>query len=92
MMEEEKEYIQVEFEDGDVEQLEIIADVMSQRDNKHYVLLSNGQTSEEDVDIVIGALNKTEDGEVYMDYVNDKNEIDYVMALVNKKIEGESNE
>ena len=54
MVENEREFIEVENLNGEIEKVEIFAEIKSERDDKVYVLLTPDKTIEEEVNMAIG--------------------------------------
>ena len=83
MNELEKEYLEIENEAGEVQVVEIICTIPSERDNKEYVILTPDEEIGEEVNIIVGTLRE-ENGEKIFTEVEDDEEYEYVVSLMEK--------
>lgn len=81
---EERTIVKVKDENGDVEEIEIISQISSTRDDKEYIIYTTDKQIEDEVNINVGIIN---DG--FLEVIEDNDEIDYVMSLIENVVEGE---
>ena len=84
MNSEERTIVNVKDDNGDVEEIEIISQILSTRDDKEYIIYTMDKQIEDEVNINVGIIN---DG--FLEVIEDNDEIDYVMSLVDGIVEGE---
>lgn len=84
-MNEERQFIEVENLNGEIEKVEIFAKVKSQRDGKVYVLLTPDETIEENVNMTIGYIYE-ENGRMNLELVENQEELNYVYSLINNAL------
>lgn len=82
-MNDEREFIEIINADGSIDKVEFIGTINSKRDNKIYALLTDDEVIGEEVNVIFGRVYE-EDGKEYIDYLNDKEEIDYVNSLLDE--------
>jgi hypothetical protein len=82
-MNEEREFIEIVNADGSIDTVEFIGTVESKRDNKIYALLTEDEVISDEVNVFFGIVYE-EDGKQYIDYLTDKEEIDYVNSLLDE--------
>ena len=82
-MKEERNFIEIEGADGSVDVVEFIGTINSKRDDKVYALLTDDEVIGEDVNVTFGYIYE-ENGKEYIDYLKDKEEIDYVNSLLDE--------
>jgi hypothetical protein len=80
---EEREFIEIENADGSIDFVELIGVIESKRDDKVYAILTADKEIKEEVNVIFGIMYK-EDGKDYIDYLTDKEEIDYVNSLLDE--------
>ena len=81
----ERQFIEVENLNGEIEQVEIFAEIKSQRDDKVYVLITSDETIEEEVNMTVGYIYE-EDGKMNLELVESAEELNYVYSLINKSL------
>lgn len=84
-MEEERQFIEVENLNGEIEKVEIFAEIKSERDNKVYVLLTPDEEIGEEVNMTIGYVYE-ESGKMNLELVENQEELNYVYSLINKSL------
>lgn len=84
-MEEERQFIEVENLNGEIEKVEIFAEIKSDRDNKVYVLLTPDKVIGEEVNMAIGYVYE-ESGKMNLELVENQEELNYVSTLINKTL------
>ena len=84
-MNEERQFIEVENLNGEIEKVEIFAKVKSQRDDKVYVLLTPDEVIEENVNMAIGYIYE-ENGRMNLELVENQEELNYVYSLINNAL------
>ena len=82
-MNEEREFVEIVNADGSIDTVEFIGTINSKRDDKVYALLTADEVIGEDVNVIFGRIY-SEDGKEYIDYLTDKEEIDYVNSLLDE--------
>lgn len=82
-MNDSREFIEIVNSDGSVDTVEFIGTINSKRDNKVYALLTEDEVIGDDVNVIFGRIYE-EDGKEYIDYLTDKEEIDYVNSLLDE--------
>lgn len=82
-MNEERNFIEVENVLGQVDKVELIGKIKSERDDKVYAILTTDETIGEEVNIHIGTYY-SENGKDFIEIVEDEEEINYVMSLMAK--------
>lgn len=88
MVENEREFIEVENLNGEIEKVEIFAEIKSERDDKVYVLLTPDETIEEEVNMAVGYIYE-EDDKMNLELVENEEELNYVYSLINKSLREE---
>lgn len=83
MNEEARNFIEIVNADGSVDKVELIGTINSKRDNKVYAILTDDEEIGEEVNVTFGYIYE-EDGKEYIDYLKDKEEIDYVNSLLDE--------
>ena len=81
----ERQFIEVENLNGEIEQVEIFAEIKSQRDDKVYVLITSDETIEEEVNMTVGYIYE-EDGKMNLELIESEEELNYVYSLINKSL------
>ena len=84
MNSEDRTIVNVKDDNGDVEEIEIITQISSTRDDKEYIIYTTDKQIEDEVNINIGIIK---DG--FLEVIEDNDEIDYVMSLIGSIVEGE---
>ena len=84
-MSEERQFIEVENLNGEIEKVEIFAEIKSERDNKTYVLLTPDKEIGEEVNMVIGYVYE-DSGKMNLELVETQEELNYVYSLINKNL------
>lgn len=84
-MQEERQFIEVENLNGEIEKVEIFAEIKSERDNKVYVLLTTDEVIENEVNMAIGYVYE-ENGKMNLEIVENQEELNYVYSLINKNL------
>lgn len=84
-MQEERQFIEVENLNGEIEKVEIFAEIKSERDNKVYVLLTTDEVIENEVNMAIGYVYE-ENGKMNLEIVENKEELNYVYSLINENL------
>lgn len=82
-MQEERQFIEVENLNGEIQKVEIFAEIKSERDNKVYVLLTPDEEIKEEVNMSIGYIYE-ENGKMNLELVENQEELNYVYSLINK--------
>ena len=82
-MQEERQFVEIENLNGEIEKVEIFAEINSQRDNKVYVLLTPDEAIEEEVNMAIGYIYE-ENGKMNLELVENEEELNYVYSLINR--------
>lgn len=85
MQESERQFIEVENLNGEIEKVEIFAQVKSKRDDKVYVLLTPDEEIKEEVNMAIGYVYE-ESGKYNLQLVEDEEELSYVYSLLNEAL------
>ena len=80
---EEREFIEIENADGSVDGVELISTIESKRDDKVYAILTEDEVLGDEVNVTFGYIYE-EDGKEFIDYLTDKEEIEYVNSLLNE--------
>lgn len=80
-MPEERNFIEVENLNGEIETVEIFAEIKSERDNKIYVLLTPDEVIEEEVNMDVGYIYE-ENGKMNLELVENEEELNYVYSLI----------
>lgn len=80
---EEREFIEIENVDGSVDVVELIGTIESKRDDKVYAILTEDEVLGDEVSVTFGYIYE-EDGKEFIDYLTDKEEIEYVNSLLNE--------
>ncbi len=80
---EEREFIEIENADGSVDVVELIGTIESKRDDKVYAILTEDEVLGDEVNVTFGYIYE-EDGKEFIDYLTDKEEIEYVNSLLNE--------
>lgn len=84
-MQEERQFIEIENLNGEIEKVEIFAEIKSERDNKVYVLLTPDKEIGEEVNMAIGYVYE-ENGKMNLEIVENQEELNYVYSLINKNL------
>lgn len=84
-MQEERQFIEIENLNGEIEKVEIFAEIKSERDNKVYVLLTPDKEIGEEVNMVIGYVYE-DSGKMNLELVETQEELNYVYSLINKNL------
>ena len=84
-MPDDRDFIEVENMDGEIEKVEIFAEIKSERDNKTYVLLTPDETIEEEVNMAVGYIYEEND-KMNLKLVENEEELLYVYSLINKAL------
>ena len=82
-MTEEREFVEIVNDDGSIDRVEFIGTIDSKRDDKVYALLTDDEVIGEEVNVTFGCIYE-ENGKQYIDYLTDKEEIDYVNSLLDE--------
>ena len=82
-MNEERNFVEIVNADGSIDTVEFIGTIQSKRDDKLYALLTEDEVIGEEVNVIFGRIYE-EDGNEYIDYLTDKEEIDYVNSLLDE--------
>lgn len=77
-----RDFIEIE-RNGNVEKVELICTIDSERDNKKYVILTDDKDIDEEINIIVGAIKEEIDGSV-IETVDDEEEYKYVVSLMEK--------
>lgn len=85
IQETERQFIEVENLNGEIEKVEIFAQVKSKRDDKVYVLLTPDEEIKEEVNMAIGYVYE-ENGKYNLQLVEDEEELSYVYSLLNEAL------
>lgn len=85
MLEEERMFVELESLNGEIEQVEIFAEIKSERDNKTYVLLTPDKEIGLEVNMSIGYIYEKE-GKMNLELVENEEELNYVYSLINKSL------
>lgn len=88
MNNDDKRYLQIENDAGEVEVAEIICTIKSEKEDKEYVILTQDEEIGDEVNVIIGIL-KDENGEKTFIEVEDDEEFNYVVSLMDKIEKGE---
>jgi len=84
-MQEKRQFIEVENLNGEIEKVEIFAEINSQRDNKIYVLLTPDEVIGEEVNIAVGYIYE-QNGKMNLELVENGEELNYVYSLINNAL------
>jgi len=84
-VQEERQFIEIENLNGEIEKVEIFAEIKSERDNKVYVLLTTDEVIENEVNMAIGYVYE-ENGKMNLEIVENKEELNYVYSLINENL------
>lgn len=84
-MQEERQFVEIENLNGEIEKVEIFAEINSERDNKVYVLLTPDEAIEEEVNMAIGYIYE-ENGKMNLELVENEEELNYVYSLINRAL------
>ncbi len=82
-MNDERNFVEIVNADGTVDSVELVGTIDSKRDDKVYVVLTEDEVIGEEVNVTFGYIYE-EDGKEYIDYLTDKEEIDYVNSLLDE--------
>ncbi len=82
-MNDERNYIEIVNADGSVDKVELIGTINSKRDDKVYAVLTEDEVIGEEVNVSFGYLYE-EEGEPFIEYLKDKEEIAYVKSLMSE--------
>ena len=82
-MNEEREFVEIVNPDGSVDTVEFIGIINSKKDDTVYALLTDDEVIGDEVNVTFGKIYQ-EDGKEYIDYLTDKEEIDYVNSLLDE--------
>lgn len=81
----ERQFIEVENINGEIEKVEIFAEIKSKRDDKLYVLFTSDEEIKEEVGMTVGYVYE-ENGKMNLELVEDIEELNYVYSLVNETL------
>ena len=81
----ERTFVEVENLKGEIEKIEIFAEIKSEKEDKTYVLMTGEESIGEEVNISIGYIYDEED-QTKIKLVEDQEEISYVSSLINKAL------
>lgn len=81
----ERQFIEIENLNGEIEKAEIFAEIKSKRDDKLYVLLTSDEDIKEEVKMIVGYVYE-ENGKMNLELVEDAEELNYVYSLVNETL------
>ena len=84
-MQEERKFVEIENLNGEIEKVEIFAEINSERDNKVYVLLTPDEAIEEEVNMAVGYIYE-ENGKMNLELVENEEELNYVYSLINRAL------
>lgn len=84
-MQEERQFVEIENLNGEIEKVEIFAEINSERDNKVYVLITPDEAIEEEVNMAIGYIYE-ENGKMNLELVENEEELNYVYSLINRAL------
>ena len=84
-MQEERNFVEVENLNGEIERVEIFAQIKSERDDKVYVLLTPDEEIGEEVNISVGYIYEA-NGQMNLELVENEEEINYVYSLINSTL------
>lgn len=84
-MQEQRQFIEVENLNGEIEKIEIFAEIKSKKDDKVYVLLTPDEVIEKEVNMAVGYIYE-EDGKMNLELVENIEELNYVYSLVNNEL------
>ena len=87
----ERQFIEVENLNGEIEKVEIFAQIKSKKDDKVYVFVTPDEDIKEEVNVTIGYVYE-ENGKYNLQLVEDEEELNYVINLLNEAVEEEKNE
>jgi len=85
-MKKEKEFIELENENGEIQKIEIFGEVKSERDNKVYVLFTTDEELKDEVNMTVGYIYEEND-RMNLEIVENDEELNYVFDLINKALE-----
>jgi len=85
-MQEEREFIELENENGEIQKIEIFGEVKSERDNKVYVLFTTDEELKDEVNMTVGYIYEEND-RMNLEIVENDEELNYVFDLINKALE-----
>lgn len=85
-MQEEREFIELENENGEIQKIEIFGEVKSERDNKVYVLFTTDEELKDEVNMTVGYIYEEND-RMNLEIVENDEELNYVFDLINKVLE-----
>ena len=85
MVENERNFIEVENLNGEKETVEIIGEIKSERDDKLYALVTPDKTLGDEISIVVVQVIEKEDN-INLEFVENQEELNYVYSLINKKL------
>lgn len=83
IQESDRQFIEVENLNGEIEKVEIFAQVKSKRDDKVYVLLTPDEEIKEDVNMAMGYIYE-EKGKINLQLIENEEEFNYVLSLLNE--------
>lgn len=81
----ERQFIEVENINGEIEKVEIFDEIKSKRDDKLYILFTSDEEIKEDVGMTVGYVYE-ENGKMNLELVEDIEELNYVYSLVNETL------
>ncbi len=80
-MQESRKFVEVENQNGEIEKVEIIAELKSKKDDKVYVLLTSDEKIGEYINMAVGHIYK-ENGKYSLELVENQEELRYVYSLI----------
>lgn len=83
--ENERQFIEVENLNGEIEKVEIFAEIESKRDDKLYVLLTSDEEIKDEVGMTVGYIYE-ENGKINLELVENYEELNYVYSLINETL------
>lgn len=81
----ERQFIEVENINGEIEKVEIFAEIKSKRDDKLYVLLTSDEEIKDEVGMSVGHIYE-ENGKMNLELIENDEELNYVYSLVNETL------
>ena len=83
-------FIELENKVGQVDKIELIGKVKSEKEDKTYAILTTDEIIGEEVSIYIGHIY-VKDGKDIIEIIEDEEEINYVLSLIDKVVKDDSN-
>lgn len=84
-MQEERQFVEIENLNGEIQKVEIFAEIKSKRDDKVYVLLTPDETINEEVNMIVGHVYE-DNGKMNLEIVENQEELNYVYSLINNSL------